>query len=108
MITFADTAANKINVRKYNMGASGWNTVSQISVNTSAAHEATYKLIKWLEGYTAIKHKYCYIDGRIDKAIMLKSSVQAHHQLQDNRRDGMAYIFWAASQNKSGRVSVDW
>ena len=39
---------------------------------------------------------------------MLKSSVQAHHQLQDNRRDGMAYIFWAASQNKPGRVSVDW
>ena len=42
-----------------------------------------------------------------DGLTIRESNVQAHYQLQDNRVDGITYMFWAAAYNKPGKVEID-
>ena len=107
---FAETAvlpaeAGRVHLRKYNKDS--WARPTSVSVGKRATYEAAYELIKWFEGQTAIKHKYAFIDARLDTAQLRESNVQAHYQLQDNRVDGITYMFWAAAYNKPGKVEID-
>ena len=97
--------AGRIHLRRYNMNS--WNRPTSVSVGKRATHEAAYALIKWFEGQTAIKHKYAFADARLDTTQLRESNVQAHSQLENNRIDGMTYIFWAGAYNKPGKVEID-
>ena len=97
------SVAGKVCLRRFNQGGK-WNRPSMVSSGPRAMHEACYALIKFLSTITGIKHRYAAVDGRLDSAQLRKSRVQSHYQLQNNRLDGMSYIWWAWATGKPGAV----
>ena len=100
-----DQIAGKLHLRKCNEGTK-WNHPVSVYAGTRAMHEATDKLIEVLRKETSIKNRIAAVDARLDRAGMLASNIQSHYHLQDDRTDGMSYIFYAMAFGKGSQIKT--